>query len=68
MGISGFCKHQAFAIPSTYRLALKGYEAALNQMTQKIKAQYGDGIHILTPHLLTRSSIMTHLMEQGILR
>ena len=67
MGISGCGAYQAVPIPSTYRLALKGYEQAYQHLLAQVEQQYGQGVHILTPHLLTRASIMQDLSDAGIL-
>jgi hypothetical protein len=68
MAITGFSKYKAIPIPSTYRLALKGYEVAFGEVIQQVKQQYGDGVKILTPHLLSRASIMSDLINEGILQ
>ena len=59
--------HQAFKVPSTYRAVLTGYEQQLQRVNERIADQYGEQVHILTPHLLTRASIMADLSERGIL-
>ena len=69
MGINtkNVCNHQAFKVPSTYRVVLCGYEKQLQTISDSVFDEYGDNVHILTPHLLTRSSIMADLTERGIL-
>jgi len=59
--------HQAFKVPATYRTVLRGYEQQLDIISQKILKIYDDKVHILTPHLLTRASIMEDLTRRGIL-
>lgn len=58
---------QAFKVPSTYRAVLAGYEQQLHTLQEQVRERYGDAIHILTPHLLTRASIMADLSQRGIL-
>ena len=60
--------HQAFKIPSTYRAVLCGYENQLQNICDSIIENYGADVHVLTPHLLTRASIMTDLTEREILK
>ncbi len=59
--------HQAFKIPSTYRALLIGYEEKLAYINNAIVDRHGSDIHILTPHLLTRTSIMNDLTSKGVL-
>ena len=59
--------HKAFKVPGTYRTVLCGYEKHLLKVSKKISDKYGENIHILTPHLLTRASIMADLTNVGIL-
>ena len=61
------CNHQAFKVPSTYRAVLCGYENQLQTIIDSVLDEYGENVHILTPHLLTRASIMADLTERGIL-
>lgn len=68
MGIHGCGEYKAVTIPSTYRLALKGYEHVYESVLQQVKAKYGEQVKILTPHLLTRASIMSDLFNVGILK
>ncbi|BBN81090.1 hypothetical protein PA25_10750 [Pseudoalteromonas sp. A25] len=68
MGIGMVVDYKAFKVPSTYRLVLKGYEDVLANMQEKVLAQYGSRVTILTPHLLTRASIMSDLSAAGVLQ
>jgi protoporphyrinogen oxidase len=67
MGIGSVADFKAFKVPSTYRLILKGYEDKLSSMYDQVLQRYGNGVTILTPHLLTRASIMTDLTNVGVL-
>lgn len=59
--------HKAFKVPGTYRVVLCGYESQLQKISNEIEDKYGENVHILTPHLLTRASIMADLSNRGIL-
>ncbi|WMS89947.1 NAD(P)-binding protein [Pseudoalteromonas sp. HL-AS1] len=67
MGVLNITDFKAFKIPSTYRLILKGYESAYEDLLSKVSLRYGAGITVLTPHLLTRASIMSDLSNAGVL-
>lgn len=58
---------QGFKVPSTYRAVMAGYEAQLEMIMDRIIERHGENIHIPTPHLLTRASIMADLSSLGIL-
>ena len=68
IGVSGISEYQAFKIPSTYRAVLSGYENKLEQVCNTITDKHGDSVHIITPHLLTRASIMNDLTANDILQ
>lgn len=65
--IGAISAHQAFKVPSTYRAVLRGYEDKFQSVSDAITDRHGDDVHLLTPHLLTRASIMADLSERGIL-
>lgn len=70
MGIDpgGIREYQAFKVTSTYRTVLRGYEEQFENIIDRIEKRYGGSVHVLTPHLLTRASIMADLSERGILQ
>jgi len=67
VGQAGFGAFKAIPVASTYRVLARGYEGVLDKVLQNIMVRYGEYVHVLTPHLLTRSSIMHDLFEKGIL-
>ncbi len=67
LGVHGIEEHKVFRIPHTYRVALAGYEEVFDQVRSHILNEYGSKLNILTPHLLSRASIMDELLEQEIL-
>ncbi len=59
--------YQSFRIPSTYRVLKPNYIVEYEVVLRKIQEKFGGTVEVLTPHTLTRASIMADLQARAII-
>lgn len=66
VNVENVISHEAFRIPSTYRALRPEFGKAYEFFCERVTEKFGDLVHLLPPHLLTRASIMSDLQSRNI--